>query len=121
MAIAPLGEDEDPTSTALFRHKDGSAVSGDDLTKFVKAGYTATGLELDYYSGHRLRIGGDTAALECKSGDERVQRKGERCWELGVWVGEAVQLYTQPTIEMIKTLLLEMMRKKRTTATSAIS
>ena len=115
MASTPIREGEDPTSTALFRHEDGSAVSGDDLTKFVKIAAKAIGLEPDYYSGHSLRIGGATAALACKSGDEYSVKV------LGMWVGEAVQLYTRPTIEMIKTLLLEMMRKKKTTATSTLS
>ena len=114
MASSPLGEAEDPTSTALFRHEDGSAVSGDDLTKFVKIAARTIGLEPDYYSGHSLRIGGATAALACKSGDEYSVKV------LGMWVGEAVQLYTRPTIEMIKTLLLEMMRKKTTSATSTL-
>jgi len=114
MVSAPLKEGQDPNVTALFRHEDESAVSGDDLSKFVKVAARAIGLEAEYYSGHSLRIGGATAALACKSGNEYSVKV------LGMWVGEAVQLYTRPTIEMIKTLLLEMMRKKRTAATSTL-
>jgi hypothetical protein len=114
MASAPLPRGEDPNQVPLFRHGDGSAVSGDDLNKFVKLAAEGIGLNPEHFSGHSLRIGGATAALACDSGNEYCVKI------MGMWIGDSVQLYTRPTMEMLKKLLLEMMRKKKTVATSTL-
>jgi len=109
-----LGASEDPNVTPLFRHADGSAVSGDDLHKFVKLAAEAIGLKPEHFGGHSLRIGGATVALACESGNKYSVQV------LGMWLGESVKLYTRPTMEMLSTLLLEMMRKKETRATATL-
>ena len=110
----PLAEGGDPNSCPLFMHGDGSAVCGDDIHKFVKQVTACIGLNANYFGGHSLRIGGATAALACDSGNKYTVKV------LGMWVGESIQLYTRPTMEMLSVLLLEMMRKKKTDATSTL-
>ena len=61
-----------------------------------------------------MRIGGATVALACESGNKYSVQV------LGMWLGESVKLYTRPTMEMLSTLLLEMMRKKETRATATL-
>ena len=39
---------------------------------------------------------------------------------LGMRVGESVQLYTRPTMEMLSVLLLEMMRSTKTVAINTL-
>ena len=113
-ASDPLGEGEDPNVTPLFRHENGSAVSGDDIHKFVKLAATNIGLDAKLYGGHSLRIGGATAALASASGDKYSVQV------LGMWMGESVRLYTRPTMSMLSVLLLEMMRSKQTTTTGEV-
>jgi hypothetical protein len=114
MASAPLARGGDPNQVPLFRHRDGSAVSGDDLSKFVKLAAEGIGLNPEYFSRHILRIDGAKAVLACDSGNKYCVKI------MGMWVGDSVQLYTRPTIEMLKKLLFEMMRKNKTVATSAL-
>ena len=110
----PIKTGEDPNVIPLFRHGDGTAVSGHDIHCFVKLAARTIGLDADLYGGHSLRIGGATAALACASGDKYSVQV------LGMWAGESVMLYTRPTMDMLSVLLLEMMRKKETVATATI-
>jgi len=111
----PLRVDEDPTTTPLFRHQDGSAVSRADIHSFVKIMTKETGLKPENYGGHSFRIGGATAALCCEAGDKYTVQV------MGMWLGDSVGLYTRPTVSMIKVLLKQMMSSTETIVTGGVS
>ena len=80
----PLERGADPNSCPLFRHTDGTSLSGDDIHKFIKAAMENIGLKPGHFGGHSLRIGGATAALACSSGDKYTVKV------LGMWVDESM-------------------------------
>ena len=113
LAADPLCASDDPARTPLFRHRDGSATSRADTSKFVKLMIKAIELNPDHYGGHRFRIGGATAALSCEAGDEYTVKV------MGMWLVDSVSLYTRPTMTMVASLLVEMMSKSETLVTES--
>ena len=113
LAADPLDAGDDPSTTPLFRHTNGSAVSRDDIHQFVKVMTRTIGLRPEHFGGHSFRIGGATAALSCEAGDKFTVQV------MGMWLGDSVSLYTRPTMTMIKGLLKQMMSNTETIVTES--
>jgi hypothetical protein len=114
LSVDPLQAADDPTTTPLFRHANGSAVSRADIHTFVKVMTKEIGLKPENYRGHSFRIGGATAALCCEAGDKYTVQV------MGMWLGDSVGLYTRPTVAMIKVLLRQMMGSTETVVTEGV-
>ena len=92
----------------LFRHSDGTPVTGPQMLAFVRKVMGRIGKEAAHYGTHSARIGGATLAMTCDSGGEFAVKA------LGFWMGDSALLYTRPTKGHMARLMKEMLARDGT-------